>query len=30
MAEVMTVSARNRYVQMLFDANDALFDLALR
>ena len=30
MAEVMTVSALNRYVKMLFDANDALFDLALR
>ena len=30
MAEVMTVSALNRYVKTLFDANDALFDLALR
>ena len=30
MVEVMTVSALNRYVKMLFDANDALFDLALR
>ena len=30
MAVVMTVSALNRYVKTLFDANDALFDLALR
>ena len=30
MAEVITVSALNRYVKSLFDANDRLFDLALR
>ena len=30
MAEVITVSALNRYVKTLLDANDALFDLALR
>lgn len=30
MAEVITVSALNRYVKTLFDANDVLFDLALR
>ena len=30
MAEVITVSALNRYVKTLFDANDILFDLALR
>ena len=30
MAEVITVSALNRYVKSLFDANDLLFDLALR
>mgnify|MGYP000096795155 CR=1 FL=1 len=29
MAEVITVSALNRYVKSLFDANDRLFDLAL-
>ena len=28
MAEVITVSALNRYVKTLLDANDALFDLA--
>ena len=27
MAEVITVSALNRYVKSLFDANDRLFDL---
>ncbi len=30
MAEVITVSALNRYVKTLLDANDILFDLALR
>ena len=30
MAEVISVSALNRYVKALFDANDTLFDLALR
>lgn len=30
MAEVISVSALNRYVKTLFDANDTLFDLALR
>lgn len=30
MAEVITVSALNHYVKTLLDANDALFDLALR
>ncbi len=30
MAEVITVSALNRYVKTLLDANDVLFDLALR
>ena len=30
MAEVITVSALNRYVKTLLDVNDALFDLALR
>lgn len=30
MAEVITVSALNRYVKRLFDTDDALFDLALR
>ena len=30
MAEVITVSALNRYIKSLFDANDRLFDLALR
>ncbi len=30
MAEVISVSALNRYVKTLFDANDLLFDLALR
>lgn len=30
MAEVITVSALNRYVKNLLDANDALFELALR
>ena len=30
MAEVISVSALNRYVKTLLDANDALFDLALR
>ena len=30
MAEVITVSALNRYVKTLLDANDALFDFALR
>ena len=29
MAEVITVSALNRYVKTLLDANDALFDLSL-
>ena len=30
MAEVITVSALNHYVKMLLDANDRLFDIALR
>ena len=30
MAEVITVSALNQYVKTLLDANDLLFDLALR
>ena len=30
MAEVITVSALNQYVKTLLDANDILFDLALR
>ena len=30
MAEVITVSQLNRYVKMRLDADDALFDLALR
>lgn len=30
MAEVISVSALNRYVKTLFDSNDLLFDLALR
>ena len=30
MAEVITVSALNHYVKMLLDANDILFDIALR
>ena len=30
MAEVISVSALNRYVKTLLDANDLLFDLALR
>ena len=30
MAEVMTVTALNRYVKALLDGDDALFDLALR
>ena len=30
MAEVIAVSALNRYVKTLLDANDILFDLALR
>ena len=30
MAEVISVSELNRYVKRLFDANDVLFDLALR
>ena len=30
MAEVSTVSALNQYVKTLLDANDILFDLALR
>ena len=30
MAEVITVSALNRYVKTLLDVNDGLFDLALR
>ncbi len=30
MAEVITVAALNRYVKTLLDANDVLFDLALR
>ena len=30
MAEVITVSALNNYVKMLLDANDRLFDIALR
>ena len=30
MAEVIAVSALNRYVKTLLDANDTLFDLALR
>ena len=30
MAEVITVSALNRYVKTLLDADDALFDIALR
>ena len=30
MAEVISVSALNRYVKNLLDVNDVLFDLALR
>ena len=30
MAEVISVSALNQYVKTLLDANDILFDLALR
>ena len=30
MAEVISVSALNRYVKMRLDADDVLFDLALR
>ena len=30
MAEVITVSALNHYVKMLLDANDILFEIALR
>ena len=30
MAEVITVTALNRYVKTILDADDVLFDLALR
>ena len=30
MAEVITVTALNRYVKTLLDRNDVLYDLALR